>query len=396
MAPRSRDSDGASRPERRILVEDGGTRRPFMRGILIHSLMARGLSFDEAFRAANEIRDQIRDRGVVSRLELAELAEQVLGDKPPGDEVRPADLPPPIRVVREGKGTPFSKGFIAQSLRAAAIDPQDAFEVAQDIERDLRRRGLREIDRTELRRIAHGALRDRLGPQAAERYMVWRKFQQSDRPLILLLGGTSGAGKTSLALEVSNRLGIHRVASTDSIRQIMRLTLSPDLVPLLHTSSYEAHRVLPAGAGNQDRVVEGFLGQASIVSVGVRAMIDRAVEENTSLIMDGVSIVPGMIDLDAYAERAHVVFLVVATLDVDAFRARFAARGIGENGRPPHRYLENLDSILRIQDHILELAEQHGVPIVVNESFDASVLSILRHVTETLRAERGFDASDPT
>ena len=82
---------------------------------------------------------------------------------------------------------------------------------------------------------------------------------------------------------------------------------------------------------------------------------------------------PGLLDLASYADRAHVIFLVVATLDPESFRGRFAARGREAVERPPHRYLENLDAILRIQDHLLELAELHGVPIVENVSFDRSV-----------------------
>jgi 2-phosphoglycerate kinase len=121
--------------------------------------------------------------------------------------------------------------------------------------------------------------------------------------------------------------------------------------------------------------------------------MDRAIAENTSLIIDGVSLVPGLLDLASYADRAHVIFLVVATLDSDAFRGRFAARGREAVERPPHRYLENLDAILRIQDYLLELAELHGVPIVDNVSFDRSVTSIIRHVTETLRKQGDFDAA---
>jgi 2-phosphoglycerate kinase len=60
----------------------------------------------------------------------------------------------------------------------------------------------------------------------------------------------------------------------------------------------------------------------------------------------------------------------------------------------PHRYIENLEGILRIQDHLLELADRHGVPIVDNVSFDRSVLSIIRHVAETLRKKGPFDASE--
>ena len=50
---------GDSNPDR-ILVEDASNRRPFMRGIMVHSLMARGIAFDQAYRTANQIRERLR------------------------------------------------------------------------------------------------------------------------------------------------------------------------------------------------------------------------------------------------------------------------------------------------------------------------------------------------
>jgi len=101
--------------------------------------------------------------------------------------------------------------------------------------------------------------------------------------------------------------------------------------------------------------------------------------------------VPGLLDLDAYAELAHVIFLNVAALDEDSFENRFAARASEARGRAPHRYLENLDAILRIQNHLLELSDRYDVPIVDNVSFDRSVSQIIRYVTETLRKRGDFD-----
>jgi len=233
-----------------------------------------------------------------------------------------------------------------------------------------------------------------MGSEAARRYLVWRKYQDPDRPVIILLGGAAGVGKTSLALEVAHRLGIGRMLSTDSIRQIMRLMLSPAIAPAIHGSSYDAHRLLPSDRMSTDRVIDGFREQAATVAVGIRASLERAVNENASLVMDGVSIVPGLIDVEAFADTADVIFLVVGTLDEEAFRNRFAARAAETKYRAPHRYLENLDSILRIQDHFLELAERYGVPIVDNISFDRSVLLIIRHVTDTLIQRHGFDPEE--
>jgi 2-phosphoglycerate kinase len=118
------------------------------------------------------------------------------------------------------------------------------------------------------------------------------------------------------------------------------------------------------------------------------------VAENASLVIDGVSLVPGLIDLGAYAEVADVIFLVVATLEEGSLEKRFGEREAGAHARPMHRYIENIDAILRIQDHFLELAEAHDVPIVDNTSFDRSVLQIIRHVTESLRKRGSLDVAE--
>jgi len=376
----------------RLLVEEDGRRRPFMRGIMVHSLMERGVSFEDAYRAANEIRQRLRGRSLVGTEELAKALREILGNQAL-DESR-GRSPDDITVTGHGKGLPFSKGILSQSLLAAALEPTAAFDVAREIERELVARGIHEIDRGDLRRLSYEILGRQAGQQAAERYLVWRRYQEPDKPVVILLGGTSGVGKTSLAVEVAHRLGIARVLSTDSIRQIMRITLSPELVPALHASSYDAYKRLPPGSGAVDPVIEGFHAQAKTVAVGIRASLDRAIAENSSLIVDGVSVVPGLLQTDAWADLAYVIFLVVGTLDEEALRNRFAARAIGAQERAAHRYLENFEAICKIQEHFLELAERYDVPIVDNSSFDRSVLLVIRHVTDTLRKRGDFDARD--
>jgi 2-phosphoglycerate kinase len=384
----------SERQKGRIQVEDAGKRRPFMRGIMIHSLMARGIAFDEAFHAANEVRSRVGDRVVLEKSELAKMLREIFGPEPFAEDPRVPLPGAEITVTGRGKGVPFSKGHLSQSLLAAALDPSDAFDVAREIERELVASGTHEVDRRDLRRMTFDVLTREASPRAAERYLVWRKYQEPERPVIILLGGATGVGKTSLALEVAHRLGIGRVLSTDSIRQIMRIMLSQDLVPALHASSYDAHKLLPPESVGDDPVIDGFISQAASVSVGVRASMDRAVLENASLVLDGVAIVPGLIDLEAYADLADVFFVMVSLLDEEGFETRFAERATSAKARPQHRYLKNLNAILRVQNHLLELADRHGVPIVDNVSFDSSVLQIVRHVTESLRKKGDFDAAE--
>ena len=382
-----------SRRDRILIEHEGSQRRPFMRGIMVHSLMARGVPFEDAYRTAEQIRLRIRGRGVVPKSELAKAVLEILGREALADEP-PFPAAVDIVIGSRGEGQPFSKGVLSQSLLAAAIDPNDAFDVAREIERDLVSRGVREIERRDLRVLTYETLKREAGAHTAERYLVWRKYQDPERPVIILLGGAAGVGKTSLALEVAHRLGIGRMLSTDSIRQILRLTLSRELVPAIHGSSYDAYRNMALPSQGGAAVLEGFRAQTATVSVGIRASMDRAVAENASLVLDGVSLVPGAIDLGAYDDVADVIFLVVAALDEDAFQKRFTARAADQKRRTPHRYLENLDAILQIQEHFLEQADRHGVPIVDNVSFDRSVLLIIRHVAEALRERGNFETHE--
>ncbi|MCH2171676.1 hypothetical protein MK489_12910 [Myxococcota bacterium] len=369
-------------------MEDRGRDRPFMRGILVHSLMARGVEFEEAYRVADTIKQRFRTQGTVDKPTIVAAIHELLGEDWARDDhqiPRAVD----ITITGSGKRLPFSKGILSQSLLAAAIDPSDAFDVARSIERELVVTGTREVDREKLRSLVVETLSRQMGPRTAERYLVWRSYQEPERPALILLGGAAGVGKTSLALEVAHRLGIGRVLSTDSVRQIMRMMLARELVPALHGSSYEGAKLLSGDSFAGNPVIHGFLEQATAVSVGVRASMDRAVEENANLVLDGVSLVPGLPDLRVYEDVADVIFLVVASLDVEAFEVRFEARAAGEHRRARHRYHENLSAILEIQEYFLSEAERMNVPIVDNVSFDRSVLLIIRHVTEALRKKAG-------
>ncbi|MEN8182978.1 MAG: hypothetical protein ABFS46_10635, partial [Myxococcota bacterium] len=65
MGSQSPDGQQPATSSERIQVEDASGRRPFMRGILIHSLMAQGVGYEDAYRAANAVRERIGSQGVV-------------------------------------------------------------------------------------------------------------------------------------------------------------------------------------------------------------------------------------------------------------------------------------------------------------------------------------------
>lgn len=364
--------------------------RPFMRGILVQSLVSRGVPFDVALETATAIRDRIAAKRQVLVDELSSLVDEILDDRYDLDSPPILASVEPPRVLEEtGAGSPFSKGILAVSLMGAGLEPDEAHDAAREIEARLLRQGLPHIDRTELRNLVAETLERTHGEGPASRYRIWRAARDDGKPSLVLLGGATGSGKTSIAIEVARRLEIPRVIGTDSIRQIMRLMFSPDLMPEIHSSTFDAHlRLARAATPPAEPVVVGFREQAQKIAVGVHALFDRAVEENTSMLIEGANLVPGMLDLERYRDRAHVSFIMTGTLDREAYRSRFSTRSAKARGRSADRYLEHFEDILTIQNYLLAEAERHALPIVDNVHFDTAVVSVIRSVIATLPPAR--------
>ncbi len=357
-----------------------------MRGILVQSLVSRGVPFEVALGAATQIRDQLGDRREIGTDELGKRVEHVLGDAYDMEgPLRPSEEPPRV-LSGQSVSTPFSKGILAVSLEGAGLDRNKAFEVAMEVEARLQRDHTEGIDRSDLRALVTEVIGAHHGAHAAERYRVLRASMQDQRPIFLLLGGATGAGKTSIAVEVARRLQIPRVIGTDSIRQIMRLMFSRDLMPELYGSTFDAHSHLALeNVTPSESPVAGFRAQAQKIAVGVRALLERGLEENASLVVEGANLLPGMLDLDRYRHAAHVIFLVVATLDDRAYGARFQARSERQRERGAQRYIEHMPEILATQEHVLAEAEAAGLPIIDNVHFDDAVLSVIRSTIATLK-----------
>ena len=115
------------------------------------------------------------------------------------------------------------------------------------------------------------------------------------------------------------------------------------------------------------------------------AMIKRSIQEGSSLVIDGVHLVPSLVDLKPFEDHAYLLSVVISTLDGDRHLERFPVREQRADHRLAQRYRKNFGSILRIQDYILKMTEHSDTPIIENENFDETVASILTVFSNTLR-----------
>ncbi|MCE5190691.1 MAG: hypothetical protein LLG08_02870 [Actinomycetia bacterium] len=297
---------------------------------------------------------------------------------------------PPILIKDEKHGLPYSRGLMAQSFTATGLSPARAYLAAQRLQDDMHERDLREVSLDELESMAVAVLEEQAGPEYAGRYMKLRELASLDRPLVILIGGTTGVGKSTIATEVAHRLGITRIVSTDSIREVMRGIFTRDLMPAIYESSFNAWRGLrvpvPHGA---NPVIVGFREQTAAVITGIRSLIERASLEGESLVIEGVHMVPGYIEASQF-KNASVVQLLVTVDDEEAHRSHFYIREVQTDGtRPFEKYRANFGNIRLLGRYIEDLAVEHGVPIVHSNQLDRTVAEVLELVVNA--AIRGDD-----
>jgi 2-phosphoglycerate kinase len=281
-------------------------------------------------------------------------------------------------VMKGGHGLPYSKGLMAQSLSAAGLAPERAYELARTIEAQL---PAGQVEVAALEVIASEVLREHEGDEAVRRFGDWQRLDRLDLPPIVLLAGAPGVGKSTLASLLASRLGIHRVIATDAIRHVIRAFFSRDLMPFAHYSSFEAALALdPEEAEGADPDIAAFMRQAQTVRTGVMAIIDRACQEGTPMVVEGVHLVPGLINGDL-RERCVPIHAVLTVADEELHRGHFSLRG-GE--RPADRYLDRFAQIRKLQDHLVKRADARGVPVIDNASIDAALVQAMGLVLDSI------------
>jgi 2-phosphoglycerate kinase len=275
---------------------------------------------------------------------------------------------PETIVIHRGHGLPYSKGLMAQSLSATGMSPERAFELARIVEHRLAEGTTPEIGVHELRQLTEDVLLAEEGPAAVRRYRDWARLDRLERPLVVLIGGTTGVGKSTLATMLAARLGITRLIATDVIRQVLRAFFTHEAMPSVHYSAFDVGGV------------EGYLTQAQRVGIGVSAIVERAATEGKPIMVEGVHVLPGALEPEL-RERCVVAEALLVVEDPEAHRGHFTARpGV----RPAQRYLGQFDEIRELQDHLGQRARKEGVPVVANHNVDETLTVLMGLVLDAV------------
>lgn len=214
------------------------------------------------------------------------------------------------------------------------------------------------------------------------------------KPYVILIGSASGIGKSTIAAELAKQLNIKHLIESDFIRAVVRGIIGKEYAPALHSSSYDAYKNLRNKArfeNYEDLVSAGFDEHASYVIPALEKIIQRAITDYDDIVIEGVHLVPGLIDIEQFKEYANIYFFVLSS-DEDSHKERFVKRAvqIHRGGKQLDYFRENRI----IHDHLLEQAEKNDIAVINTETIEKSmdsILSVINKACTTIKLTNSVD-----
>ena len=214
------------------------------------------------------------------------------------------------------------------------------------------------------------------------------------KPYVILIGSASGIGKSTIAAELAKTLNIKHLIESDFLRAVVRGIIGKEYAPALHSSSYDAYKSIRNRSrytNYDDLVAAGFDDHASYVIPAIEKVIQRAITDYDDIIIEGVHLVPGLIDTEQFEDDANINFFILSS-DEESHKERFVKRAV-----QIHRGGKQLDFFREnriIHDHLLAQAKENDVHVIKAESIDRTlerILSVINKSCATVKLINNVD-----
>jgi len=121
---------------------------------------------------------------------------------------------------------------------------------------------------------------------------------------VLLIGGASGTGKSTLAYEIAKFYGIN-VLEIDDITEALKSLTNKDILPNIHYWENGINWMDIGVDGNKNWLIN----VSKEISTALKAVVDRHLEDNLPIIIEGDFISPELI-LSFDKEKVKSIFVI--------------------------------------------------------------------------------------
>ncbi|MDR2967050.1 MAG: hypothetical protein LBU74_03780 [Methanobacteriaceae archaeon] len=202
-----------------------------------------------------------------------------------------------------------------------------------------------------------------------------------NKPYVILVGSASGIGKSTVAAELAKKLGIKHLIETDFIREVVRGVIGSEYAPALHKSSFNAYKTLRNQKKFDDKeelINAGFVEHSSFVIPAIEKVICRAIADYDDVIIEGVHLIPGLINTEKFKKFASIFFFILSS-DKENHKERFVKRAmqIHRGGKQLEYFNENRT----IHNFLIRRANENGVKVVETETIKGTVQNMITSIT---------------
>lgn len=169
----------------------------------------------------------------------------------------------------------------------------------------------------------------------------------SKEPLIILIGGAAGTGKTTLANELCSKLSIPHRLGSGFIREIAKNFISKENSPSLYSYSFKPKKDMTP--------FDNLYKQSEVIKGSIDLCIKRAYREGTSIVIEGVNIIPGLI-----SSELVILFIILTINDPIKHRKMIC----GETHFKRKISESDFNNIRKIQEKFKDIASKHNVPTI--------------------------------
>lgn len=279
---------------------------------------------------------------------------------------------------------PFSVGYLGNSLQMIGLKQKDAREHALEIANIVNELNRDSIDSRELFAIGIEYFAT-VNVLYSKRLEIVAKDFEDIKPIVILLGGVTGIGKSTLAKMLAQTWEIKSILGTDLIREALRLVFSDEFMPTLHTSSYKAYtKISEAVLKSFSPTIVGFEEQAIKVMTGVEAAITQSMHTGEFQIIEGVHLIPGILKPEII-QLPFVIPILLSLEDEEIHLGRLKRREALQT-RGTH-YSKYFKEIREIQSYLLKQAEIYGIKIIDILDDEIALPELINFVWDVLKME---------
>ncbi|NHJ85089.1 MAG: AAA family ATPase [Asgard group archaeon] len=221
------------------------------------------------------------------------------------------------------------------------------------------------------------------------RYLIFKKYNElvlngnQKLPIIPIITGIPGVGKTAIAKELATALNIAHVIGGDALRSSLRFVLPKEQNEVFFSSVYDSWKFF--GDYTIENLRKGFDTQAKIMnSVVEKVIADRGLRDGESMIVEYLHFLPSHYQKDVL-KHPSIIPIALVISDESIYLERLQRRNIYSHLRSSgDRLIAQREKYLLLQEYQMSIFEKYNIEVIniddIEQGYDLVLDYLLQRI----------------